>query len=266
MANSKYIFYKIYTSETEFVLKKKNKSTLKETIITEEDKDYKEFISKGGEVEVVEYIPPKNDNEEKPIIEIDEDAPDDINNEDVIVDGGNTPKLPSDNILNEELINAKKAKLVEIKEAWKQAENIENCNTNLKCLDDHELVIQYSTYDREIWNKKVIGFVMEMLKKGEFEIISNDYTPLYNTMQITQLEAVDISIGHIPARVYLIIKDCKTNVRDAFNNFHEVTIETMLKASIAQNLKVEQDLYKKWLLEKKVFEAANIEEVNLIHW
>ena len=166
---------------------------------------------------------------------------------------------------NQELLTAKKKKLDEIKEAWEKAD--ENpCSTGLTCLDGSELVIQYSSFDREIWSKKIVGIVMDLLKAGKFEIIPNSYEPLNNTMQITELESVQIGIGQIPARVYLMIKDIEVDIRDAHNKFRKINIGTMLQASIAQNMQVEKDLYKKWKLEEAIATADSIEKLNLISW
>ena len=63
-----------------------------------------------------------------------------------------------------------------------------------------------------------------------------------------------------------MVKDIEVNIRDAHNKFRKINISTMLQASIAQNMQVEKDLYKKWKLEEAIATADSIEKLNLISW
>jgi hypothetical protein len=222
-------FRKVFDYDESYILQAYNEETQEWEDIEEEYQPYKDFLKDGYSPEILPYVSEEDAEKE------------------------------------EKLLKAKIEKIAEIKESWKNADS-GKCLTGIKCLDGEELIIQYSQFDREIWSKKVPGIILEMFTKGFFEVVDKMYEPLPNTRQITELEATQITLGEIPPRIYLMVKDETLDVRDYNNKFHKITVEMLQKAAIIQNLQVEKDLYKKWTLEAQIAKATNIKEVTAIKW
>lgn len=175
----------------------------------------------------------------------------------------------NENYSKENLRIAKENKIKEIKESWLEAEN-GPCHTGIICEDtNEELIIQYKAFDRDIWAKKVLGIALEKLEAGVLRVVHNINTS--NSVNelpvvISQEEAIALSLGTIPPRVFNMIKNYKLQVRDYYNKFHSITVGQLQQAAFKQNLQMEKDLYRKWSLEMLVNSALSVEQVNDISW
>lgn len=156
-------------------------------------------------------------------------------------------------------------KFKEIKEAWSIADT-KPCVTKVKDSNGNFISVQYMAYDREVWQKSIIGIVLEMVSSGNIQLIDADTESVEGVIYITMEELISIQLGTIPATVFMKIKDIVTIIRDAYDTYHTITLEQMQQIAICQNLKMKEDLLHKWNLENMINSTDDIGTLMNINW
>jgi hypothetical protein len=229
-------YEKVFQSDGSYKIKELDLRDNSSRFIDEQQVDYQAWLTKGNTPTDVAYVEP--------------------------------PEVPYETRLTE----AKNRKLREVKSAWENADN-GPLHTEIMIGED-ELVIQYSAYDRDIWAKSLLAAVLTGIENGSLVVLKSPLDPSFDPSvdnnptgnQITYLEYINIGLGTLPSRVFLVVSQQTINIRDYYNNFHTITLQQVQEASVKQNLQVEKDLYKKWELENLINVKETIEEVDAIKW
>ena len=156
-------------------------------------------------------------------------------------------------------------KFIEIREAWHKADTYP-CYTNVMDSNNKPIAIQYKSYDREIWQKSIIGIILNMIQEGHILVGVKGEEDTSDDIYITNSDLLTLQLGAVPSSIFIQIKDTETIIRDAFDTYHTITLEQMQSMAICQNLKMQDDLMHKWKLENILKVADSFEKVKAISW